>query len=48
MFKISFCIAVCRGRYFPSLSFCFDESAPSVYHASTVRVVESNSRSFVQ
>jgi hypothetical protein len=28
MFKLSSCIAVCRGRYFPSLSFCFDIRRP--------------------
>ena len=45
LFKLSSCIAVCRGRYFPSLSFCFDYSAPSDYRASIVWIVECNSRS---
>ena len=48
MFKLSSCIAVCRGRYFPSLSFCFDYSASSAYRWSTVWVVECNSRSLMQ
>jgi hypothetical protein len=47
MFKLSSCIAVCRGGYFPSVSFCFDYSAPSPYSSITVWVVECNSRSLM-
>ena len=47
MFKLTFCIAVCGGKYFPSLSFCFDYSGPSIYRSSTVWAVERNSSSIM-
>ena len=49
MFKLSFrhISRLDRGRYFPSLSFCFHQSARSVYRWSNVCVVECNCSCFM-
>jgi len=49
MFKLPFrhTSRLCRGRYFPSLSFSFHQSARSVYRSSNVCVFECNSTCFM-